>query len=155
MEMPKPTEFHKKLERMAGKWTSRETLYPSPWAPETTHATGETDSRMDLDGFALITNYHQERDGAITYRGHGVFGYDSRQGCYLMVWSDSTGGVPGQATKGQWVDNCLTFQDQSEFGHIRYVYTFNDDGSYDFVLAHSKDGEKWNNFMDGHYTRDA
>ena len=51
MEMPKPTDVHKKLERLAGKWKGEEKMYPSPWDPNGGIAVGRVNNRPALDGF--------------------------------------------------------------------------------------------------------
>ena len=82
MEMPKPTPQHRKLEAFAGTWTGQEKMLPSPWDPKGGDARGAITSRMDLDGMYLVSDYTQERDGKITYRGHGVIGYDPKRESY-------------------------------------------------------------------------
>ncbi|MEK7820622.1 MAG: MotA/TolQ/ExbB proton channel family protein, partial [Pseudomonadota bacterium] len=42
----------------------------------------------------LITDYAQERDGKIHYRGHGAYGGDAARGRYTMYWFDSMGSDP-------------------------------------------------------------
>ena len=73
MEMPKPAPGHLKLERMAGSWEGEEKMPPSQWDPKGGVATGRSKSRVALSGFALITDYEQERDGIVTFSGHGVW----------------------------------------------------------------------------------
>ena len=73
MEMGKPNEHHKKLETMVGNWSGEETMHPSPWCPDTTKAKSRVVTKMDLDGFFLVTDYVQEKDGKVSYRGHGVY----------------------------------------------------------------------------------
>ena len=153
MEMPQANENHAKLAVLAGDWIGEETLHPSPWSPEPSKATGKYQSRMALSGHVLITEYCQEKDGQVTYEGHGVIGWNDRLSCYLMVWSDCMGGVPAQAARGAWEGNLLRFQEENEMGHIRYTYTLHPDGSYEFALSHSQDGGRWSVFMDGHYHR--
>ena len=72
MEMPTPSAGHRKLEKIAGQWEGEEKMYPSPWDPKGGIATGRINSRDALNGFALINDYEQERDGKITFSGHGV-----------------------------------------------------------------------------------
>ena len=101
-EMPKPTEKHAKLQSLAGTWVGEETMYPSPWDPKGGPALGRTESRLDLDGFYLLSDYTQERGGRTSYKGHGVFGYDPGSGSYTMHWFDSMGfpcTVPAKGTR--------------------------------------------------------
>lgn len=154
MQLPKPGRFHKKLEALVGDWTGDETMHPCPW-DEGGPAKGRYRVRAGLDGFGVIQDYEQKRGGKVSYRGHGVIGYDSQEKCYLWHWSDSMGGVPGTVSKGQWKGNKLVFQHACEMGHSRYTYTFRKDGTVDFSIENGPDGEQWALFMNGRYTRKA
>src|SRR5713226_4309823 len=77
--MMKPTEQHRKLEKLAGTWVGEEKMYPGPWDPKGGKAKSRQTARVDLDGFFVITDYQQERDGKTSYRGHGVYGYDANR----------------------------------------------------------------------------
>ena len=65
MEMPIPSDGHRKLEKIAGQWEGEETMHPSPWDLQGGKATGHIRSRVALSGFALINDYEQERDGKV------------------------------------------------------------------------------------------
>ena len=95
MEMPKPTPQHQRLRGLVGSWKGDEKMHPSPWDPKGGTAKGFFESRLDLDGMFVISEYRQERDGKVTYRGYGVFGWDSKQNAYTMYWFDSMGTDPG------------------------------------------------------------
>lgn len=151
MEMPKPNEHHKKLAVLAGSWRGEELMHPSSWDPKGGNAIGIYHARMTLDGFALISDGTQERDGVVTYKGLGVFGWHAHECRYLMHWSDNVSGVPSQLARGQWEGAVLRFQDRGHMGHVRYTYTFEDDGSYRFSLHNSRDGKNWSSLVDGHY----
>src|SRR4029079_8031956 len=99
MEIPKHTESHRRLERLAGDWMGEELLFPSPWDPKGGPAISRLTAHMGLDGFFLVTDYVQERDGRISYRGHGLYGWDAQQGVYTMHWFDSMGSGPGQGAR--------------------------------------------------------
>src|SRR5262245_6855995 len=88
MEMPKPTPHHEKLKVLVGTWSGDETMKPSPWDAKGGSAKAVSETRLDLDGFFLISDYRQERDGRVTYRGHGVFGLDAKTNEYTMNWFD-------------------------------------------------------------------
>ncbi|HET6372248.1 MAG TPA: DUF1579 domain-containing protein, partial [Candidatus Polarisedimenticolia bacterium] len=68
MEMPRPDENHKKLGALAGSWVGEEKMFPSPWDAAGGTATARLQSRLDLDGFFLISEYVQERGGQVTFR---------------------------------------------------------------------------------------
>jgi hypothetical protein len=84
MEMPKPTEVHHKLAKFAGRWTGKEKLSPSPWDPKGGAAVGHCNNRLAADGFVLLHEYVQERNGTASFHGHGVFSYDSAGKCYML-----------------------------------------------------------------------
>ncbi len=153
MEMSKPKEEHRKLHQLAGTWKSEETMYPSPWDPKGGTATGKTVSRMDLDGFFLISEYVQERCGQVSYRGHGVFGWSDKEKAYTMHWFDSMGSDCATPARGEWSGNTLTFLQKTPMGHARYVYTLEGEGRYRFALEQSQDGKSWSKFMEGKYAR--
>jgi hypothetical protein len=151
MQMPKPGKPHAKLAALAGEWAGDETIHPTPWDAAGGMAKGAMKCRIDCDGFALVQDYVQKRGGKVTYRGHGVLGYDPQAKVYLWHWSDSMGGVPSEVTRGEWKGNKLAFQHSGPHGHSRYVYTFNRDGSLGFVIENSQDGAQWAPFITAKY----
>src|SRR5437899_4556531 len=117
MQMPTVQEEHRKLKALSGKWIGEEKLLPSPWDPKGGPATGKIETRVDLDGFFLISDYVQERGGKVCYRGHGVFGWDNSEKCYTMAWFDSMGSPCGAPARGRWEGNTLTFEQRTPMGH--------------------------------------
>jgi hypothetical protein len=152
MQMPKPTPAHEKLHALAGEWEGRETLHPSPWAPDTRHAVGRFCMRMAVDGMFLLSDYEEERDGAVVFRGHGVYGYDAKREVYTMYWFDSMGHNPNE-TLGTWDGETLTFANRSDHGHARYVYTLRGPDEMSFRIDSSRDGEQWTCLMEGEFRR--
>jgi len=108
---------------------------------------------MRCDGFCLVTDYVEERDGNVTYVGHGVTGYDADRDCYLQHWTDTMGGMPADAKPGTWVDDTLTFYAKGHGGEVRYVYRVVSPTSYEFRIENSADGTTWVPFMDAIYER--
>lgn len=153
MEVPKPTDEHKKLHRLAGDWIGEEKFHPMPWDPDGGLGASKTTTRLGLDGFFVIMDTEQKRGGVVTYRGHGVFGWDSVQKKYTMHWFDTMGHDPGTPATGTWDGNLLTFQHQHAMGHGRYQYEFVDQDHYKFKMERSSDGKDWMPFMDGAYRR--
>jgi hypothetical protein len=90
-EMPKPTEAHRKLDCFAGHWTGQERMFPSPWDPQGSTAVGRCNNRVAVDGFVIVHDYEQEREGAINFHGHGVFTYGTAEKSYVLYWWDSMG----------------------------------------------------------------
>ena len=151
MEMPKPTEEHRRLHILVGEWSGEEKLSPSPWGPGGA-AFGRYTGRLDLEGFFVIQDYVEEKDGRVVFRGHGVFGYDAQAKEYCWFWVDSMGFVPGGPSRGQWEGDTLTFRSRSPQGEGRYTFRFEGDRTYHFRLENSFDGAKtFNTVMEGTY----
>jgi hypothetical protein len=51
MQMPAPTDQHRRLEPLAGTWSGEDVLHPTPCDPEGGTATTRIEARMTLDGF--------------------------------------------------------------------------------------------------------
>jgi hypothetical protein len=153
MDMPKPGAEHKRLEVLVGSWVGEERIYPSPWEPKMSSAQGKVTARFDLDGFVVVTDYIEERGGKVSYRGHGVYGWDAKKQHYTMHWFDSMGGSPSAPGVGTWEGQRLTFQAYDpERGFHRYSYEFGDK-RYRFVITHSKDGKDWQPMMEAAFMR--
>jgi hypothetical protein len=153
MEMPKVGPEHQKLRAFAGDWTGEEVVHPSPWDPKGGRATSRIKGRMELDGFFLVEDYVQERSGGMTYKAHGVFGWDAPSKRYTMHWFDSMGMDPGEPAPGTWEGDTLRFQHEKHMGHIRYTYTFQTPERYTFALEMSREGREWTPFIEGTFTR--
>jgi len=151
--MRKPGEEHRKLHALAGSFQGEEKMYPSPWDPKGGSAMGKIESRVDFDGFFVVSDYIQERAGQVTYRGHGVYGYNESERGYLMHWFDSMGDAAVAPARGRWEGKTLTFEQTTPTGPSRYVYTFVAEGRYRFTIEHSQDGKQWTPFMEGSYAR--
>ena len=154
MEMPKPTAAHRQLEKMVGRWTGEEKLFPSPWDPQGGTAIARLENRFALDGFAVVQDYEQERDGKINFRGHGVIRWDATQQCYEMYWFDSMG-MPPNVFRGNFDGEVLTLIGKDLQGHSRTVFDLNKKTQYTFRMEVSPDGNQWFTFMEGNYTREV
>lgn len=154
MQMPRPNENHKKLEALAGKWRGKETIHPTQWDPKGGEAIGESDAAMAFDGFCLIMDYTQTRNGAVSYRGHGVFGWDDKVQKYSMYWFDSMAGAPfWPAAEGTWSGNSLVYVSKSPMGWSRYSYHFDTANKFRFTIEMSQDGQTWSVFIDSAFER--
>jgi hypothetical protein len=152
MEMPKPTEAHKKFALLAGRWSGQEQIHPSPWDPHGGKAVGRSDNRIALDGFVLLHDYEQERNGAVSFRGHGVLSFDAAEQCYCLHWWDSMG-FPTNAFKGNFEGQVLRMSYVGPQGHNRVTWDFSQTGRYRFKMDVSPDGQQWHTFMEGDYSR--
>src|SRR4030095_7107668 len=95
------------LETFAGSWVGEEKIYPSPWDPSGGPANGRMESRIALDEFFLISDHTEERGGQVSYRGHGVYGWDPQDQCYTMHWVDGMGSIPNTWAKRRWEASIL------------------------------------------------
>lgn len=154
MDMPQPTEHHRKLEKLAGTWRGEEKLHPSPWDPQGGMAEGRVVNRIALDGFILVQDWEQARGGMITFRGFGVLTYDVGERCYVMHWWDSMGMAPN-VFRGNFEGDVLSLACETPMGRNRAVWDFDKPGSYTFRLEMSQDGQQWATFMEGGYVREG
>jgi hypothetical protein len=155
MDMPKPGDVHKQLERLIGEWSGEETLYPSPWDPKGGKATGSVRNRWIVDGFAVVQEYEQRRGKDVTFRGHGVFWFDPASREYVMHWWDSMGAA-GSAYRGQLEnDRLMLGAPTPQGGHARTSWTTTGPNSHTFLMEVSPDGQMWQAAMEGRYRRRA
>jgi hypothetical protein len=152
MEMPRPTAAHRQLELLAGAWAGEERIHPTPFDPAGGTARGRFDNRLAIDGFAVVQDYEQERGGAVAFRAHGVFRYDSREQSYVLHWFDSMGESP-QEFRGTFEDGVLVLICRNAQGQFRASWDFCQAGRCTFRMDASPDGQQWFPFLEGAYTR--
>lgn len=154
MEMPRVTDAHRKLEKLVGNWVGEEKISPSPFDPKGGTSIGRVTNRAALDGFAVVQDYEQERDGKISFRGHGVFCYKPRENQYYMYWFDSMGMGPNDY-RGSFDGDVLTlnYTSQIGMGHGRAIFDLREANRYTFRLDVSPDSKTWHTFLEGKYTR--
>src|ERR1700694_1586338 len=87
---PMPLEEHRKLAAFAGEGNGEEMVQPWRWTAGGP-ATLRVVARMDLNGFYLIQDARQPRDGKQSFATHGVFTYDRDDRHYKLFWHDSLG----------------------------------------------------------------
>jgi hypothetical protein len=96
----------------------------------------------------------QERNGAVTFRGHGVLSFDSGEQCYRMHWWDSMG-CPANEFKGTFERQVLRMSCAGPQGHNRVTWDFSQTDRYRFKMEVSSDGQEWHIFMEGDYSRQS
>jgi hypothetical protein len=149
--MPKPGPEHEALHRFAGQWIADETMHPTPWGPGG-KAEGRMEARVGADGFFVLTDYTQIRDGKASFHGHGVHGYDAQRG-HAWYWVDSMGNVPAAPTWGHRDGDTLVYENEMPHGRGRYTFRFHGGDRYDFKMEHSQDGHTWTTFLESTYRR--
>jgi hypothetical protein len=153
MEMPTPEAAHERFRPFVGRWSGSEKLYPSSFLPEGATAQGHFDVRLACDGFFLVSDYREEREGRVEYRGHGVYGYDPKTARYSMYWFDSMGGMYAAPVPGRAEGSSLVYEADTPRGRARFVHEVTDDGVYHFRLEVAKDGAAFSPVIEGAYTR--
>lgn len=93
MEMPSPQEAHARLGILAGEWTGEEHMHPSPWDPKGGTALGRVHNRAALDGFAVVQDYEQERNGNLLITCSHSCPWDPRGRCGRHLTSAGKGGM--------------------------------------------------------------
>src|SRR5262249_29295932 len=153
-EMPKPGPKHKQLEKLAGNWRGEEKMYPSQWDPQGGVALARISSRIALDGFVLIGDYEQERDGSVCFRGHAVHSVDEKTGEAVLTWWDSMG-KEADIFRGGWDGDVLTVTQQGGQMHMRMTYDCRNPAQLKSRMEVSTDGKEWKPLFDGVYTKAA
>lgn len=152
MDMPEPSPGHLRLEKLAGSWEGEETMHPSQWDPKGGVATGRNRHTLSLGGFALLTDYEQERGGTVTFAGHGVYTYDPSEDRYTLHWFDSIGSPPEVFTGG-FDGDVLTLSHGGPGMHARLTYDLSTPGAMKAMMEMSSDGEAWNVLFEATYRR--
>ncbi len=152
MEMPRPTDAHKKLELFAGTWTGEETMFPSQWDPGGGKATGKSASKVSADGFVVAGDYEQSRSGQRTFAGHAVYSYDPAEKRYVLHWWDSMG-MSVEVFYGRFEGQVITFESRNPMGHSKLVYDFSKPGEIKSRMEMSPDGKTYKPMMEGVYRR--
>ena len=152
MEMPRPGEAHRKLERLVGVWSGEETMFPSEWDPAGGTAEATSRARRALDGFAVLVDYEQRRAGQVTFSGHGVWTADAKSGEVVLYWFDSLG-LGLETFRGGWEGDVLAVRSRNPMGHARLVYDLAEPGRMLNRMETSRDGEEWKPMFEGVYRR--
>src|SRR5438477_13220177 len=149
---PAPLEEHRKLAQFAGESAGEETVYPSRWdtgGPATSHVV----ARVELNGFYLIQDTRQTRNGKDSFATHGVFTYDREDRLYKLFWHDSLGYFAPAPASGGWKGKTLTLVRGSLRGNARHVYEVIDADTYTLKIQFSPDSEGWLDVLTGTYRR--
>jgi len=153
--MPKPTvapELLRLTELFTGHWQGDETLYPTAWDPTGGSATATWDVRPAVEGFALLVDYAETRDGSVVYRGHGVHGWDPAAGGFLAYWFDSVGALQAAGSPATLEGDRYTYRWVRPGGHTRFTYDWSQ-GELVFTIDRSPDGVTWTPMHVGRYRR--
>jgi uncharacterized protein YodC (DUF2158 family) len=152
MSMPTPSDGHRQLSRLVGEWAGEETMHPSQWDPTGGVANGRNSNRLGLGGFAVLSDYEQERDGAITFTGHGVYTYSPESGQYTLHWFDCLGSPP-EVFIGGFDGDVLTLAHGGPGMHARMTSDLSEDRLMKAKMEMSQDGTEWRVLFEATYRR--
>ena len=147
-----PTDAHRALEALIGRWQGEETMHPSPWDPKGGSAIGMIHNARSLDGFAVVQEYQQVREDIASFFGHGVFRYDAQKSQYELHWFDSFGGAPSLFI-GTFEHGLLVLQQATQGGFMRTSWDLRQAGIIRYKAEVSGDAIAWQPFMEGVYER--
>ena len=112
-------------------------------------------NRRVADGFAVVQEYEQSRNGQVTFRGYGVFWFDPARDEYVMHWWDSMGSAVNEF-RGRLDGNRLTLAaPMPGGGQSRTSWMLTGPDGHDFLMEVSPDGQTWHPAMEGTYRRRA
>ena len=155
MDMPQPTDAHRRLARLAGQWSGEERIFPSEWDPEGGVAQAAHSTRVALGEFAVLVDYEQQRDGHVVYSAHGVWTVDPQDHEHecVLYWFDSIG-MGLETFRGGWDGDVLTVRSRNPTSHFRVTYDLSEAGTIRARMEASTDGEEWHPMFDGTYRRE-
>ena len=154
MEMPQPGPEHARLARFAGKWSGEEKMHPSPWEPQGCTAAASMQSRVACDGFWVVGDYEQRRDGVVCFRGHSVLGYDQQAGEVTLHWFDSMG-IGAEVFRGKFLGDALVVTCKNPMGFHRLTYDLRDANTLCARMETAQDAKTWSPMFDGVYQRES
>ena len=125
-------------------------MHPSQWDPKGGEAMGSTECALALGGFAIVSDYQQNRGGIVTYAGHGVWTCDQKTNEVVLHWFDSMGSPP-EVFRGMWHGDALVVSHGGPGMHARLTYDFSRNGRLASQMEMSSDGQKWNTLFNGNY----
>ncbi|QSQ23657.1 DUF1579 family protein [Pyxidicoccus parkwayensis] len=126
MKMPAVTAEHERLWRLVGTWSGPDVQAPMPWSPGGEGTSTLTFTRA-LDGFGLLLDHVQTRDGKVVFRGHGVYMLEPGTPEVLWYWFDSIGFPPQAPGRGGWEGDVLTIVRKTARGEAHHVWQLDGD----------------------------
>ena len=94
----------------------------------------------------------QQRGGAITFTGHGVYTYDPTQDLYSLHWFDCVG-TPPEVFTGKFQNDVLILAHGGPRMHARLTYDLSTPGAMKSKMEMSPDGQDWKVFFEATYER--
>ena len=88
MKMGSPSEAHKVLAPLAGKFSNHVRFWMAPDSP-VSESNGESNNAWILGGRFIQESYHGTMGNGQPFEGMGITGYDNVKGEYQSLWLDS------------------------------------------------------------------
>jgi hypothetical protein len=122
-----PTEMHKHLEKMVGKWSTTTKMWMDPAAPAM-ESKGSAEYNMGLGGRWIMMKYTGDMMGQ-PFEGTGMTGYDNFKKQYVSSWTDnmstammlSTGTANADGSEfslAGTMDDCMTGEKNMKFREV-------------------------------------
>jgi hypothetical protein len=144
------TEELRKLGAFVGKWKGRCQVASTPYNSNGGLNRSTVVGRYALEDAFVFVDEVMEQEGRVTFRSHKVFGYDPRREVVTLHFFDSAGANPPSRAEGGWTEHSLILEQQTPFGLVRYVYSFEGD-TYRHQTCVSEDGRAWSDFIEAAY----
>src|SRR5262249_54426921 len=99
MKLSSPSENHKSLDPMVGKWTAKVRYWMNP-GDKAAESNGASENGWVLGGRFVKQDYHGMTANGQPFEGIGLTGYDNVKGEYQTLWIDNmmTGMMLGSGT---------------------------------------------------------
>lgn len=151
--MSKLTASHHRLHQLAGVWHGDDQIINSGFNANYGNCQTVLTMRIALDGYIIIADAIQTRDGVEVYRTHRIFGWDERIQKYTLHHFDTDGLNFSTRAEGDWIDSTLALIQSTPYGIMRQEFTFTSTNSYNFEVSLSDYGEDWLLLAQGTYQR--
>src|SRR5262249_47494674 len=88
MKLGSPSEGHKALEPLVGKWNAKVRYWMKP-GDKAQESAGESENTWILGGRFVKQEYHGTTSDGKPFEGMGLNGYDNVKGEYTAMWTDN------------------------------------------------------------------
>ena len=143
MKLAQPSEEHKLLESMVGKWEQTGKYWEKPGA-EPTVATGKSVNKIVLGGRFLMSEW-EEGEGEMRGKGLNMIGFDRRFNRYTLVGFDTWGTyyVTAAGTRDETTNTIsMSGEEHDPLGKFTqkydFIFRFVDDDTYIIELVFKK-----------------
>ncbi len=88
MKIAAPSEHHKKLEPLIGKWNTTSKMWMGGPGSQAMESSG-TSERKWIHGGRYVLDEHKGQHMGMPHEGSGITGYDNYRNMYTSVWCDN------------------------------------------------------------------